>query len=170
MEDEVVPAVHGWRDLNEGYDEFREPPEEEPQTIIPGIPDSQASLHLTADAAAEPESKPDTSEPVPVAIAFEQRILLLVKTWPQWTVFPEDAIRHLHIYHAEFDPVDADLIHFKAANGWADYLLRRDLPPHAEGLLAELQDGSTDEQLAAGVEFVSNIKMHAVTRGRIVAR
>ena len=106
----------------------------------------------------------------PEAISYEQRIIMLVKTWPTWTVLPQDALNHLHIYHAEQDRVDADLIHFIVANGTATYRLRRDLSPHADGILAELVTGSADTELGHRMDDIRNLEAVKIQRGRIVSR
>ena len=110
-------------------------------------------------------------EPItPEVISYEQRVILLIKTWPKWTMLPQDALNHLHIYHAEQDRTDADLIHFIVANGTATYRLRRDLPPHAEGMLAELVTGSADTDLGHRMDDIRNLEAVKIQRGRIVSR
>lgn len=85
----------------------------------------------------------------PVPIRFVRNVVHTVDAWPAYTALTEDFLRQAHLYGAT---VEDDTVTFNVGNGSATYQLRRDLPPHGRGIIAEKVEGSTPSQLARSAQ------------------
>lgn len=86
----------------------------------------------------------DDPEIQPEPIMFTLHQVLVVERWPQRVAFSDDFLRNAHVQKAT---VDGDTITLTVDNGQAVYHLRRDLPRHGCGIVADLVEGDVPSLL-----------------------
>ena len=83
-------------------------------------------------------------EPQVEPLRFVQTQVLITESWPQRTALTPEWMRYAHVHKAT---VAGDTITIRASNGTAIYKLRRDLPMHGDGIVADLQEGDAPGRL-----------------------